>query len=267
MSSRPPADRDAWGADVIERFVREEITRKQCSLAPRRGRGVLLTLPGWLAACGGDDEEAQQTTTPEGYDQEGRPLHDGSERGTALARPDRSLRQRLDLGHLPDVRPTHDGQRGLERCLPVDRGKLGDLGRRHGLHVRHSTRREVPRRQPDDDRRRHFLARTSLRSQGLRLLVPVRSRRRRQGRRRRDRPDLPEGALHAVARQPQRLPRIDRAQGARRAGPRGVRAEPGRDRPLQAQGVRQGPACPAPEERELLEAGPPASSTRSSSRM
>ena len=29
MSSRPPTDREGWGADAIERFVKEEITRKR----------------------------------------------------------------------------------------------------------------------------------------------------------------------------------------------------------------------------------------------
>jgi peptide/nickel transport system substrate-binding protein len=60
MSSQPPFERDA-----VERFVREEITRKQAIL--RFGAaGALVALPGWLAACGGDgDEEAQQTGTTE----------------------------------------------------------------------------------------------------------------------------------------------------------------------------------------------------------
>jgi peptide/nickel transport system substrate-binding protein len=65
MSSRPPTDREGWGADAIERFVKEEITRKR-ALMRLGGGGVLLTLPSLLAACGGDDDEAQQTTTPEG---------------------------------------------------------------------------------------------------------------------------------------------------------------------------------------------------------
>ena len=65
MSSRPPADRDAWDARAIERFVREEITRKHALL--RLGGGAaLMTLPGWLAACSGDDAEGEQSTTPEG---------------------------------------------------------------------------------------------------------------------------------------------------------------------------------------------------------
>lgn len=62
MSSQPPFEREA-----VERFVREEITRKQAIL--RFGAaGALVALPGWLAACGGDgDEEGQQTgTTPAG---------------------------------------------------------------------------------------------------------------------------------------------------------------------------------------------------------
>jgi peptide/nickel transport system substrate-binding protein len=65
MSSRPPTDREARGADAIERFVNEEITRKR-ALMRLGGGGVLLTLPSLLAACGGGDDEAQQTTTPEG---------------------------------------------------------------------------------------------------------------------------------------------------------------------------------------------------------
>jgi peptide/nickel transport system substrate-binding protein len=66
MSSRPPTDREGWGADAIERFVQEEITRKR-ALMRLGGGGVLLTLPGWLAACGGgDDEEAQETAPTEG---------------------------------------------------------------------------------------------------------------------------------------------------------------------------------------------------------
>jgi peptide/nickel transport system substrate-binding protein len=65
MSSRPPTEREGWGADAIERFVKEEITRKR-ALMRLGGGGVLLTLPSLLAACGGDDDEAQQTTTPEG---------------------------------------------------------------------------------------------------------------------------------------------------------------------------------------------------------
>jgi peptide/nickel transport system substrate-binding protein len=67
MSSKPPADRDTWDADAIQRFIEKEITRKQVLMRFGAG-GALLTLPGWLAACGGDDGdgEAQQTTTAEG---------------------------------------------------------------------------------------------------------------------------------------------------------------------------------------------------------
>jgi peptide/nickel transport system substrate-binding protein len=58
MSSQPPVERDA-----VERFVRQEITRKQAIL--RFGAAsALVALPGWLAACGGDgDGEGQQTGT------------------------------------------------------------------------------------------------------------------------------------------------------------------------------------------------------------
>jgi peptide/nickel transport system substrate-binding protein len=62
MSSQPPFERDA-----VERFVRQEITRRQAIL--RFGAaGALVALPGWLAACGGDgDGEGQQTgATPTG---------------------------------------------------------------------------------------------------------------------------------------------------------------------------------------------------------
>ena len=44
MNSRPPADRDAWGADAIERFVREEITRKEALMRLGMG-GALIALP------------------------------------------------------------------------------------------------------------------------------------------------------------------------------------------------------------------------------
>ena len=67
MSSKPPADHHVWNADAVERFVNEEINRKQALMRFGAG-GALLTIPGLLAACGGDDEggEAEQTTTPEG---------------------------------------------------------------------------------------------------------------------------------------------------------------------------------------------------------
>lgn len=67
MSSQPPIGREPSEPDAVERFVKEEITRKRAIL--RFGAaGALVALPGWLAACGGDgDEEGQQTgTTPTG---------------------------------------------------------------------------------------------------------------------------------------------------------------------------------------------------------
>jgi peptide/nickel transport system substrate-binding protein len=63
MSNQPPIGRKSFEPDAVERFVREEMTRKQAIL--RFGAaGVLVALPGWLAACGGDgDGEGQQTGT------------------------------------------------------------------------------------------------------------------------------------------------------------------------------------------------------------
>jgi peptide/nickel transport system substrate-binding protein len=65
MSNQPPIGREPLGPDALERFVKEEITRKQAIL--RFGAAsALVALPGWLAACGGGGEgEGQQTgTTP-----------------------------------------------------------------------------------------------------------------------------------------------------------------------------------------------------------
>jgi peptide/nickel transport system substrate-binding protein len=66
MSSQPPIEREPFEPDAVERFVMEEITRKQVIL--RFGAaGALVALPGWLAACGGDgDGEGQTGTTPTG---------------------------------------------------------------------------------------------------------------------------------------------------------------------------------------------------------
>jgi peptide/nickel transport system substrate-binding protein len=63
MSNQPPIGRKPLELDAVERFVKEEITRKQAIL--RFGAaGALVALPGWLAACGGDgDAEGQQTGT------------------------------------------------------------------------------------------------------------------------------------------------------------------------------------------------------------
>ncbi len=58
---------NSFERDAIERFLAEEITRKRAIL--RLGAaGAFIALPGWLAACGGDeDEEGQRTgTTPSG---------------------------------------------------------------------------------------------------------------------------------------------------------------------------------------------------------
>lgn len=65
--SKPPPDIDPRDLDAIEKFVREEITRKQALMRFGAG-GALLSLPAWLAACGGGDEdgEAGTTTTPAG---------------------------------------------------------------------------------------------------------------------------------------------------------------------------------------------------------
>jgi peptide/nickel transport system substrate-binding protein len=67
MSSQPPIGPDPSKPDAIERFVKEEITRKQAILRFGAG-GALLALPGWLAACGGGDEGEKQATgsTPSG---------------------------------------------------------------------------------------------------------------------------------------------------------------------------------------------------------
>jgi peptide/nickel transport system substrate-binding protein len=62
MSNRPPSGREPFERDAVERFVNQEITRKQAIL--RFGAaGALVGLPGWLAACGGDGNEGQQTGT------------------------------------------------------------------------------------------------------------------------------------------------------------------------------------------------------------
>lgn len=65
--SKPVPDIDPRDFDAIEKFVREELTRKQALLRFGVG-GALIALPAWLAACGGDGdgEGATQTTTPEG---------------------------------------------------------------------------------------------------------------------------------------------------------------------------------------------------------
>lgn len=65
--SKPPRDIDPRDFDAIEKFVKEELTRKQALLRFGAG-GALLTLPAWLAACGGDGdgEGAAQTGTAEG---------------------------------------------------------------------------------------------------------------------------------------------------------------------------------------------------------
>jgi peptide/nickel transport system substrate-binding protein len=64
--SEPPPDQTPWGPEVVERFVQQELTRKQALLRFGAG-GALLTLPGLLAACGGGGNgEAQGTTAPEG---------------------------------------------------------------------------------------------------------------------------------------------------------------------------------------------------------
>jgi peptide/nickel transport system substrate-binding protein len=70
--SKPPPDIDPRDFDAIERFVKEEITRKQALMRFGSG-GALLSLPAWLAACGGGDEdgEAGTTTMPAGQIKKG----------------------------------------------------------------------------------------------------------------------------------------------------------------------------------------------------
>ncbi|MEX0816184.1 MAG: ABC transporter substrate-binding protein, partial [Gaiellales bacterium] len=66
--SKPPPDIDPRDFDAIERFVKEEITRKQALMRFGSG-GALLSLPALLAACGGGDDEgggAGTTPTPAG---------------------------------------------------------------------------------------------------------------------------------------------------------------------------------------------------------
>jgi len=68
MSSQPPIGPDPREPDAVERFVKEEITRKQAILRFGAG-GALLAFPGWLAACGGGGEggKTQETgPTPSG---------------------------------------------------------------------------------------------------------------------------------------------------------------------------------------------------------
>ena len=64
--AKPPPDQTPWEQDAIERFARQELTRKQALLRFGAG-GALLTLPGLLAACGGGgDGEGAGTGTVEG---------------------------------------------------------------------------------------------------------------------------------------------------------------------------------------------------------
>ena len=62
MNSQPPIGPDPSEPDAIERFVKEEITRKQAILRFGAG-GALLALPGWLAACGGGDDGGKTQAT------------------------------------------------------------------------------------------------------------------------------------------------------------------------------------------------------------
>jgi len=63
--SPPPPDKTSREHEAIEKFVQAELTRKQALLRLGAG-GVLFTLPGFLAACGGGDGEGQGTATSEG---------------------------------------------------------------------------------------------------------------------------------------------------------------------------------------------------------
>jgi peptide/nickel transport system substrate-binding protein len=64
--TKPPPDQTPWEQDAIERFTRQELTRKQALLRFGAG-GALLTLPGLLAACGGGgDGEGAGTGTVAG---------------------------------------------------------------------------------------------------------------------------------------------------------------------------------------------------------
>src|SRR6266508_2096671 len=63
--SPPPPDETSREHEAIEKFVQAELTRKQALLRLGAG-GVLFTLPGFLAACGGGDGEGQGTATSEG---------------------------------------------------------------------------------------------------------------------------------------------------------------------------------------------------------
>jgi peptide/nickel transport system substrate-binding protein len=64
--SPPPSDKASWEHEAIEKFVQAELTRKQALLRLGAG-GVLFTLPGFLAACGGGgDGEGQGTATSDG---------------------------------------------------------------------------------------------------------------------------------------------------------------------------------------------------------
>jgi peptide/nickel transport system substrate-binding protein len=61
----PPPDQAPWDAEAIEKFVQQELTRKQALL--RFGAGAsLLSLSGLLAACGGGGGEGQGTITSQG---------------------------------------------------------------------------------------------------------------------------------------------------------------------------------------------------------
>jgi peptide/nickel transport system substrate-binding protein len=65
LSARPP-DQTSWDTQAIERFVQQELTRKQALLRFGAG-GALLTLPGLLAACGGGGGgEGEGTGTSQG---------------------------------------------------------------------------------------------------------------------------------------------------------------------------------------------------------
>jgi peptide/nickel transport system substrate-binding protein len=64
--SAPPPDQTSWDTQAIERFVQQELTRKQALLRFGAG-GALLTLPGLLAACGGGGGgEGEGTGTSQG---------------------------------------------------------------------------------------------------------------------------------------------------------------------------------------------------------
>ena len=218
---------------------------------------VVVALGVFLSACGGGSDS---TSGEEGSGRKRR--HTGQGRRPQVRpqsgrrrrpQPDQRTEQRLDLRHPADLRPAGRDRR-RQRSGPRPGDQMGKLLRRPDLDLP-PPRREVLQRRTGHRRRRQILDRTVRRSGNQRQLLDARANRSRTSTvvDPEDGEGQPQTRRRVVPRQHLDVRGGDPAEkGVRKGRRKRFLEQPGRNRPVQTEGIRPRPEDGARTEPDVL---------------